>query len=128
MVVSHIKCAKHQRSKEKLLEKEARETDLAQAVEKHDAETHRKGETLNADTKVYSVKVVMALMQAGIPLQKLECPGLRDLLQENGYQLTDSQHMFDLMPFILQEERSRLRAEIEGKYLSVIFDGTLRFG
>ncbi len=44
VVVSHIKCAKHQRSKEKLLEKEARERDLAQAVEKHDAETHRKGE------------------------------------------------------------------------------------
>ncbi len=74
------------------------------------------------------MKVVMALMQAGIPLQKLECPGLRDLLQENGYRLTDSRHMFDLMPFILQEERSRLRAEIEGKYLSVIFDGTSRLG
>ena len=128
VVVSHVKCAKQLRSKEKLLEKEARERDLEQALEKHDAQTNRKGETLDADTKVYRVKVVMALMQAGIPLQKLECPGLRDLLQENGYRLTDSRHMFDLMPFILQEERSRLRAEIEGKYLSVIFDGTSRLG
>ena len=36
--------------------------------------------------------------------------------------------MFDLVPFILQEERSRLRAELEGKYLSIIFDGTSRLG
>ena len=124
VVVNHIKCAKHLRSKEKLLEKEARERDLAQALQKHDAQTHCKGETLNEDTKVYRVKVVMALMQAGIPLAKLECQGLIDLLQENGYRLTDSRHMFDLVPFILQEERSHLRAEIEGKYLAVIFDGT----
>ena len=48
------------------------------------------------------MKIVVALLQAGIPLQKLECPGLRDLLLENGYRLTDSRHMFDLMPFILQ--------------------------
>ena len=80
VVVNHVKCAKHQRSKEKLLEKEARERDLTQAIEKHDAQTQCKGETRDADTEVYKVKVVVALMQNGIPLQKLECPGLRDLL------------------------------------------------
>ena len=36
--------------------------------------------------------------------------------------------MFDLVRFVLQEERSCLRAEIEHKYLSVIFDGTTRLG
>ena len=81
VVVNHFKCANHQKSKEKLLENEARERDLAQPIEKHDAQTQRKGETPDADTKVYRVKVVEALMQAGIPLQKLECPGLRNLLQ-----------------------------------------------
>ena len=54
VVVNHVKCAKYQRSKEKLLEKEAKERDLAQAIEKHDAQTQRKGETLDADTKVYT--------------------------------------------------------------------------
>ena len=68
--MSHVKCAKHQKSKEKLLEKEARERDLAQSLEMHDAQTHRKGETLTEEHKVYRVKVVMALMQAGIPLAK----------------------------------------------------------
>lgn len=35
-VVSHVKCAKHQKSKEKLLEKEARERDLARDIEQQD--------------------------------------------------------------------------------------------
>lgn len=97
--MSHMKCAKHLNSKEKLLQKETRERDLAQALQKHVAQTHRKGETLNEEHKVYRVKVVMTLIQAGIPLEKLECQGLRDLLQENGFRLTDTRHMRDLVPF-----------------------------
>ena len=84
--------------------------------------------TLPDEHNVYRVKVVKAFMQAGIPLAKLDCPGLRDLLQDHGYRLTDTRHMFDLVPFVLQEERSRLRAEVQGKCVSVIFDGTTRLG
>ena len=69
------------KKQEKLLEKEARERDLAQAAKNHHAATHCKEETLNEDTKVYRVKVVMALMQAGIPIAKLElCQGLRRMV------------------------------------------------
>ena len=32
------------------------------------------------------------------------------------------------MPFVLQEERDRLREELAGKFLSVLFDGTTRLG
>ncbi len=128
VVVSHVKCTKHLEGKKKLLEKEGRERDLAQSLRAHDAQTHHKGETLPDEQNVYRVKVVMAFMQAGIPLAKLDCHGLRDLLQENGYRLSDTRHMFDLVPFVLQEERSRLRAEIHGKCVSVIFDGTTRLG
>ena len=49
-------------------------------------------------------------------------------MQENAFRLTDTRHMRDLVPFILQEKRNRLRAELAGKYLSVIFDGTSRLG
>ena len=66
---------------------------MAEALDKHDAETHRKGETLAKEHKVYRVKVKMALMQAGIPLEKLECQGLKDLLEENGYRIPDARHM-----------------------------------
>ena len=66
-------------------------------------------------------------MKSGIPLSKLECPDLRNLL-ENGYRLTDPRHMLDLVLFILNQECTRIRSELQGKYLSVVFDGTTRLG
>ena len=70
--MSRVKCANHQKS---ILEKEARERDLARAIEQ-DVETHHWGETLTGCTEY-----VMALMQAEKSLAKLECQGLRNLLQ-----------------------------------------------
>ena len=61
-----------------------------------------------------------------MPLSKLEC--FRELLEENALRVTDRRHMSDLIPFILQEEQTRIKNEIEGKCVSVIFDGTTRLG
>ena len=36
--------------------------------------------------------------------------------------------MIDLVPFILQDECSRTRSEVQGKYISIIFYGTTRLG
>lgn len=69
----------------------------------------------------------MVFMEAGIPLAKLDCHGLKDLIQDNGYWLSNTRHMFDLVPFILQE-RSRLREEVQGKSVSAIFNGTTQLG
>ena len=128
VVQNHIKSKKHEESKGKLKKKESRERDIAQALRAHDVETHRKGETLPEKHNVYRAKVVIAFMKSGIPLSKLECPDLRNLLEENGYRLTDPRHMLDLVPFVLNEERTRIRSELQGKYLSVVFDGTTRLG
>ena len=62
VVVNHIKSRKHAESKERLQMKTARERDIAAALQKHDAETHRKGETLPDPHKVYRVKVVTAFI------------------------------------------------------------------
>ena len=43
VVQNHIKSMKHAESKEKLKQKVARELDIAEALQAHDAETHRKG-------------------------------------------------------------------------------------
>ena len=51
MVLNHTKSNKHKDSKQQLTINKARERDLAKALEKHDAETHRKGETLPDDQK-----------------------------------------------------------------------------
>ena len=45
-----------------------------------------------------------------------------------GIALSHSRHMMDLVPFILQDECSRTRSEVQGKYISIIFDGTTRLG
>ena len=45
VVQNHVKSSKHDKGK-KLKLKQAREADLAQALEKHDHDTRRKGETL----------------------------------------------------------------------------------
>ena len=36
--------------------------------------------------------------------------------------------MLDLVAFVLDEERSRIKREISGKFLSLVFDGTSRLG
>ena len=128
VVLNHVKSTKHKVGKNKLKTKEAREADLAVALEKHDDKTHRKGETLPEAQKVYRARVAIAMMEAGIPLSKLDCPGLRDLLEENSFRLTDSRHMMDMMPFILEEQHARVKDEIQGKDISIIFDGTTRLG
>ena len=67
-------------------------------------------------------------MKSGIPLSKLECPDLRNLLEENWYRLTGPRHVLDQVPFVLNQECTRIRSELQGKYLSVVFDGTTRLG
>ena len=61
-----------------------------------------------------------------MPLHKLVY--FRDLLEENAFRLTDRRHMSDLIPFILEEEQARIKNEIAGKAVSVIYDGTTRLG
>ena len=67
-----------------------------------------------------------AFLRAGILLAKLV--HFRDRLEVNALRLTDSSHMLDLIPFILEQEKSKIKDEIKGKFVSIIFDGTSRLG
>lgn len=66
------------------------------------------------------------MREPGVPISKLEY--FRDILEENAMRLTHPSHMFNLVPFVLEQEKSLLKVEINGKYLSIIFDGTSRLG
>ena len=46
------------------------------------------------------------------------------LFEETGYRLTDKAFLFDLIPFILEDEKVLNKQSIQGLYLSAIFDGT----
>ena len=121
-----MQSTKHLDSKSKLQVKQKREQDIAQQLQKHNAEVHQRGESLPLDQQVYRVKVVRSFLRAAVPLSKLDC--FRDLLEENAYRLSDRRHMSDLVPFILKEEQCRIRKEIADKHVAVIFDGTTRLG
>lgn len=70
--------------------------------------------------------MVSAFLKAGVPLGKME--HFREILEENAYHLTDRRHMYDYIPFILKEEETKIRNEIAGRSLSVVFDGTSWLG
>ena len=65
-------------------------------------------------------------MEAGVPLNKLH--HFREILEQHGYKVGDQRGMYDLIPFVFDEEQKRIKTEIQGKNISVIFDGTTRLG
>ena len=117
----HIKSLKHVKGKERLASTEKHQLDIAESL-KYDNEVHPPGETLPVSTRVYRVNVVTALLKAGVPLSKLD--SFRDILEENAFALSDSSHLRRLVPFILQDEISKLKQDIGGKHVAIIFDGT----
>lgn len=118
----HIASQKHLKGKEKVASREKRERDIVESLRLYDRTVHPVGETLPDEMRVYRVKVVTAMLKAGIPLSKVNV--LRDLLEEYGLSLTSSSNLADLLPFILQSELDHIKKEINGRYVSVIFDGT----
>ena len=125
-IKSDVQSAKHQSKKKQLESMQAQERDIAQALLKYNEEVHGTGESLPAEMQVYRVKVVTAFLCAAVPLSKLVY--FRDLLEENSYRLSDCQHMSDLIPFVLQQECTKIKEEIQGNHVGIIFYGTTRLG
>lgn len=61
-----------------------------------------------------------------MPLNKLH--HFREILEQNAYKLADVRGLYDQIPFVLDEEQKRIKAEIHNKSISVIFYGTTRLG
>lgn len=126
IVKSHMKSEKHRAGKSKLEEKEAREHDIAFALEMHNDTAHLEGKTLPIEQQVYRVSVITAFLKAGIPMIKPSC--FRSLMEMNGLRLTDRSHMAKLIPFVLENEKTQLKLELGTKVISVVFDGSTRLG
>ena len=73
---------KHQHSKDRLACKEACEQDIANALKKHNEETHLKEETPPEEQQV-----VTAFPSAAVRLNKYAC--FRDVLEKGAYWLMD---------------------------------------
>ena len=122
----YIQSAKHTAGKSRLENQKKKDKEIAEALRSHDAVHNPKGSTLPDNQRVYRVKVTRTFLSAGVPLNKI--PLFRELLEENGFRLTDRRRLSDTVPLILQQEKEKIRNEISGKFLSVIFDGTSRLG
>ena len=125
IVKNHVESAKHSRHKLQQKEKKSQENDIAQAFQEYEQDIHPVGESLLEAHKLWQIKV-FTFLKAGIPLAKIDL--LRELLEEHAYSLSDRRGMTDLIPFIQMEEQHKIKAELQGRKVSVIFDGTTRLG
>lgn len=103
-----------------------KDQDIAQSLRKYNEEVHSRGETLPEQQQVFRVKAVKTFLEGNVPLS--EVGHFRKLLEETGLRLTDRRYLFDLIPFILEEEKQINKVSIQGKWLSAIFDGTSHRG
>ena len=108
----HIKSQKHTSGKMKLALKNKEELNILEALRAYDSQVHPVGDD---STRVHRVKVVTAILKAGVPLNKIDL--FRDLLEEYRYALTSLTHLRQLIPFIHQEELSRIKREIHQHHL-----------
>ena len=70
---------------------------------------------------------VATFMKGGIPFAKL--PYLRGLLEDGHVRLTDPNHLSQLVKFILQDEKKKVKGEIaNAEHWTVIFDGSAKLG
>ena len=117
-LVNHIKSVKHNECKKKLKTKQGKEIEISTALKKCDESVNPKGQTLLDEQRVYRVKVMTTFLRAGVPISKLKY--FRHLLEENALRLHEPRHMHDLIPFISDNEKSKIKTEIKDKYLSLI--------
>ena len=77
---------------------------------------------LSDSLRVYRLKVITAFLQAGVPLSKTDA--FRELLEENGFSLSESSNLRKLILFILHDELSKVKMDLQGQPVAVIFNGT----
>ena len=123
VVKQHVQSVKHGRGKCRLAKKEEREKNIDDMLVKYDSDVHPVGEGLPYATRVYRIRVITTFMKAGVPLQKVD--SFRELLEENAFRLSDSSNLRELVPIIHKDAQATVRNEIDGKKVSVIFDGTI---
>ena len=122
VIAFHVKSGKHIAGVERLRSREKREQSIAEMLKKYDNDVHPVGENLPENERIYRIKVLTCFLKSGTPLNKLDC--FRDIFEEGGYRLTSSKHLGELIPFVRRQQEEKLKDELEGKDVSIIFDGT----
>lgn len=127
-IEDHLRRQKHILNLERLQSRNVEDTnvleDLAAYFEEHRDEA---GRTVGKDVHLYRYRCVEVFLATGTPLER--CDAFRPLLERSGFALTDSSHMrATYIPRVLEMEVKTLKAELDGEYLTLPFDGTTRLG
>jgi hypothetical protein len=126
---NHLASNKHLISSRKRRESALKQTDLIAFVEQcQESDLLAPGEGSKLDSKqvAFRLTVLDTFLSAGCSLGKIDA--CRDLLEHSGFALTDSSHMRQLIPVLMKNKLQTLTSMLDGRYVSIIFDGTPHVG
>lgn len=133
IVKGHISTDRHRRAKDQRKKAAAHQATLTTSwkkyQEKHEEKLKGTGLSTAMDdsTIMRRTNVVEAMLKAGIALAKVDY--LRPLLEANNAKLTFSTHLAQIIPFLLETEKAKLKEEVKtAQHIAVIFDGTTYLG
>ena len=117
IVKGHISTDRHRRAKDQRKKAAAHQATLTTSwkkyQEKHEEKLKGTGLSTAMDdsTIMRRTNVVEAMLKAGIPLAKVDY--LRPLLEANNSRLTFSTHLAQIIPFLLEPEKAKLKEEVK---------------
>ena len=92
----------------------------------YDAHPDQQQGSMDPDEAVFRYRVTETFLASGTPLSV--CDQFRPLLQRIGFALTNHTHLKAFIPQIEQKQITIIKQELEGQYVSIVFDGTTRLG
>ena len=87
-----------------------RDSSLLTFLRRNDENSNTKGETLPDDMRVFRFDLVESFLSAGIPLSKID--HIRSFLEKYGHRLTSHGHLSELIPSVIEKEKTTLKTEL----------------
>ena len=123
----HIKFKKHKKGIAYIAKSKAESQTIMECLKRRDQRDCASSSTLPEEMQLFRFEIVESALSGGIALAKLD--KLRPVLQRHGHRLTSCPHMHQIIPAVLEKEKSKLKEELNDiKQASFIFDSTARLG
>ena len=127
VVKAHVSTPTHKDNLSKWNDRETEKTKVIPQLQEFQAQENLQGrKSVPLEAKVYRQHVCSVLLDAQIPISKLEHPGFRALLQDKHHDLGGRQGVSEWVKFVRDRNIQGVRQEILDGCVSVIFDGTQR--
>jgi hypothetical protein len=112
----------HQANVQVSAARQAKNLRLGNVVTQWFADSRAKGETLSVADKLWRLRVLQTAMSAGTPLAQIDTWAA--LLSESGRRVPRASNLAQLIPLALYCEMEKIKEQVAGQQVSVVFDGT----